>query len=198
MLTRASRLPLPYSSKATLTDAIGLTDSRVFKVDAGHSSVIFSIKYLDVSWYYGRFKTCSGEFLLDGSDVGKSFVNIEIPTDSLELNDEKRNRAMKGQSFLASKQFPTMTFKSTKVSGGTDGKFGIVGDLSFRGKTRSITLYATNTGSGSISPRFGFRSGFEGTFTIKRSEFGMSRFLREKMLGDDIRVIVSLQGAPKK
>ena len=194
------------SHRATLEDedrtpapkSVAESDAREFQVDAVHSSVIFKIKHLDVCWFYGRFNKISGSFRLDASATDKSYVNIEIPTDSVDTNNGRRDRDIKSQSFMAASQFPTISFKSTKVAGGAGGKFKITGDLTFRGKTQTINLEATNTGSGEVSKRRGYLTGFECTFTFKRSDFGMTAMLRQKMLGDEIRMMVSLEGSLKK
>jgi polyisoprenoid-binding protein YceI len=40
----------------------------------------------------------------------------------------------------------------------------------------------------------GQRAGFEATFTIKRSEFGVKYGVDKGAVGDDVRVIVGLEG----
>ncbi|MEY4182665.1 MAG: hypothetical protein RLZZ217_1291 [Planctomycetota bacterium] len=44
----------------------------------------------------------------------------------------------------------------------------------------------------------GSRAGFETTFTIKRSEFGMNWGVEKGMLGDEVRITVAIEGVEAK
>jgi polyisoprenoid-binding protein YceI len=44
----------------------------------------------------------------------------------------------------------------------------------------------------------GARAGFETTFTIKRSEYGMNWGVEKGMLGDEVRITVALEGVEAK
>jgi polyisoprenoid-binding protein YceI len=44
----------------------------------------------------------------------------------------------------------------------------------------------------------GPKAGFEATFTVKRSEFGVNYGVEKGAIGDDVKVIVGLEGSPAK
>ena len=44
----------------------------------------------------------------------------------------------------------------------------------------------------------GPKAGFEAQFTIKRSEFGVNYGVEKGAIGDEVRVVVGLEGGPKK
>ena len=188
----------PTPPPASLLPAGVPADSRVYDLDQSHSSVLFRIKHLDVAWFYGRFNKVTGSFNLDKEALATSHIKIEVETKSLDTNSAGRDQDMKSQGWLAASQFPTLSFESTKVENGTAGAFKITGDLKFRGKTRSVSFKAQHTGSGKVHDRFGYRTGYEAKFSIKRSDFGMSRMLKQKMLGDEIKLMISLEGIPRK
>lgn len=165
-----------------------------YAVDNIHSSVIFRIKHLNVSYTYGRFNQISGSFLLDSADPSKSTLTVEIKTDSIDTNSADRDKHLKGPDFFNVKQFPTSTFKSTSVKAGEGGKFEVTGDLTMCGVTRPVTFTLTKTGEGE-SPFKDHRQGFEANFTIKRSDFGI-KFMPE-MLEDSVWLLISVEGARK-
>ncbi len=83
------------------------------------------------------------------------------------------------------------TFKSTSVKKIDKNNFEVSGDLTLLGQTRPITVRVVQTGQGK-DPWGNFRRGFETTFTIKRSDFGMDFLL--KVAGDEVNLSVSAEG----
>ena len=72
-----------------------------------------------------------------------------------------------------------------------NGTYKVSGDLNIIGNTSPITVEAKETGSGK-DPWGKYRKGFEISFTVKLSEFGMNYMLGE--LIDEVLVIVSVEG----
>lgn len=162
-----------------------------YKVDSKHSTVIFRVKHLGVSYFYGRFNDINGSFTSDEADPTSLALDIEIKTESIDTNDKRRDEHLKGPDFFHAKQYKTITFKSTKVKQGKDDTYRVTGDLTLHGVTQSITVKVVHVGSGSDA-RGRHRAGYKTSFTIKRSDFGMDYMIGG--LGDDIRLIVSLEG----
>ena len=184
LLTSLLLSPMPA------TDAV----LNPYAVDNIHSSVMFRIKHLNVSYTYGRFNQISGSFLIDSADASKSTLTVEIKTDSIDTNSADRDKHLKGPDFFNVKQFPTSTFKSTSVKPVEGGKFEVTGDLTMCGVTKPVTFTLTKTGEGE-SPFKDYRQGFEANFTIKRSDFGI-KFMPE-MLEDSVWLLISVEGARK-
>ncbi len=63
--------------------------------------------------------------------------------------------------------------------------------MALQGVTRPVTIDLKHVGSGK-GMRSEYRSGFEATFTIKRSDFGMKFML--DMLGDEVTLMVGIEG----
>lgn len=90
-----------------------------------------------------------------------------------------------------------MTFKSTSSKRGADGIWDVTGDLTMHGVTKPITAKVEVTGMS--KGRAGDVAGFEATFTVDRSQFGMNYGVEKGAIGKDIRVIVGLEvGAESK
>lgn len=175
--------------------AMARASADEYTVDARHSTVIFRVKHIGVSYFYGRFNEVEGGFTFDEADPTKLVLDVAIKTKSIDTHNKKRDQHLKGPDFFHVKQYETISFKSTKVEQGEGGTYRVTGDLTLHGTTKPITVDVAHVGSG--SDRRGRKlAGLETSFTIKRSEFGMDYMLGG--LGDDIHIIVSLEGFSQK
>ena len=136
-------------------------------------------------------KAPSGHIVVD-EDPSKSSVEIEIDAASIDSNSERRDAHLKNQDFFSVKEFPKVTFKSTKVEQQGDG-WQITGDLTMRGVTKSIQATAERTGIVQNKGRFGTRIGYSVDFTVKRSEFGINYGIEQGAIGDEVQVMCGIQ-----
>ena len=182
----------PVAATTSLSEAVG-----TWTVDAGHSVVLFRVKHIGVSYYHGRFNKVSGTLVLN-ADPAKSSVSIEVDPSSVFTASKDRDKHLKGPDFFNVKQFPKLTFKSTKVVAAGKRKFSVTGNLNMHGVSKSVTATFEHVGSG-ISPldKKSKVTGFEGVFTVKRSDFGMTYGL-PAVLGDEVRVTVAIEATDKK
>ena len=60
-------------------------ESEHYKVDSVHSSVIFRVKHMDVSYSYGRFNEPQGTLILDADDPSKSSFKLAVYKDRWAL-----------------------------------------------------------------------------------------------------------------
>jgi polyisoprenoid-binding protein YceI len=180
----------------TLLSSLGVAAQAAdtYQIDPVHSSVLFKVRHLNVADFYGRFDDVSGTVTLDPSNAADGSLNLEIKSDSVDTHNEKRNQDLKGPDFLNVKQFPTITFKSTKVENAGNDTYNVTGNLTFRGVTKPVTLQFKKTGEGK-GMKDEFRAGGETQFTIKRGDFGMTYM--QGAVGDDVTLIVSLEGIKK-
>ena len=164
-----------------------------FKLDSVHSFVLFSVQHLGIANTYGRFNDISGVVVFDKDNPSKSSVELSVKVESLDTNNSIRDRSLKSPDFFDAKQFPTMTFKSTKVEGSGD-TLKVSGDLIIHGVTKPMTVDFKKGGEG--KGVFGeMRGGGETRFTIKRSDFGMN--FQQGAVGDEVNITLSLEGIKK-
>lgn len=176
----------PAASAATSTVA---AEATKLKIDSGHSSVLFRVKHFGVSNFYGRFNKVSGEINWDAKNPEASSISIEIDAASVDSNDKGRDDHLRNTDFLSAKEFPTISFKSKSVKK-KGAQLELTGDLTLHGVTKSVTTTVDLTGEGETP--FGYRAGFETTFDIKRSEYGVSGV--PGGVGEDVRITVSIEG----
>lgn len=169
-------------------------EGTTYTVDPVHSSVIFGVRHLGVSNFYGVFEEVTGTVVVDEEDLSRSRVSLEIPTDSLETRDEKRNGHLRSPDFFNTREFPSITFESSAVRSLAGDRFEVEGDLEVRGQTSTMTIEVEKVGEGKTA--FGdTRAGFEARFTVNLETLRMPVLekMSEAMLGREVRMIVSLE-----
>ncbi|MYB93682.1 YceI family protein, partial [Candidatus Poribacteria bacterium] len=166
-----------------------------YEIDTVHSMIIFRAKHAGVSYNYGRFNEFTGKLKID-EDVSKSEVEFEVKAKSIDTGNEKRDQHLRSSDFFSAKQFPVITFKSSKVKAkeSEEDVLEVTGDLELHGVKKSITVDVEITGRGQ-GQKGESLIGFESTFTIKRSEFGMTFMVGP--VSDDIRLTVSIEAVHK-
>ena len=162
-----------------------------YTVDKDHTAAIFKVKHAGVSYTYGRFNDVRGTVVFDSANLAASKVDILIQVGSVDTFNQKRDAHLANPDFFDAKQFPELTFVSTVFKKVDDSTFDVTGDFTLHGVTKSITIKAVKVGEGK-DPWGGYRIGFESTFTIKRSDFGMTKMM--EAVGDDVTVTFSTEG----
>lgn len=162
-----------------------------FKVDPVHSTVIFKIFHFNVAPFYGRFDAPEGSFVLDDQDAAKSTFEFSIPVEKVDTGNEKRDNHLKGPDFFNARQFPTITFKSKSVAKKTETAYEVTGDLTIHGVTKETKVNVEKTGQAK-DPMGKERAGLAATFTVRRSDYGVS--FMPQGLGDDVTLMVGIEG----
>jgi polyisoprenoid-binding protein YceI len=179
------------------TAGIGLNAfaADTYEIDPVHSTFVFKIKHFNVAFLNGRINDSSGAVVIDESDPSKSSVQIELKTASIDTNVEKRDTHLKSADFFNVEKFPALTFKSKSIKKVDATKYDVTGDFTLLGVTKEITVPITRVGTGK-DPWGGTRTGFDGTFSIKRSDYGMTFMLDG--IGDEVQISLGVEGVLKK
>jgi polyisoprenoid-binding protein YceI len=186
--------PMPQTKPVPAAPA---AKSGVLVIDPVHSSTVFKIKHVNVTNFYGRFNQIGGKLTFDEANPASIAVEVEVKTASVDTNNAARDTHVKSPDFFDVEKFPTATFKSTQAKKTGDHTYEVSGDLTFHGVTKPITIQVQHTGTAD-HPQMGHVVGFETTFTIKRSDFGVNMGVKEGALGDEVTLTFSLEAAPPK
>ena len=184
--------PAPASGTQTAPAQAAAT---TFKVDGVHSCALFRVHHAGAGQFWGRFNNVTGTFTGGSAKPDGMAFDISIDVASVDTRTKKLDQHLLSPDFFNVAEFPNMTFKSTGVKARSGNMLDVTGDLTLLGVTKSIT--ATMEFTGAMASAAGNRAGYEATFTIKRSEFGMKYGVEQGMLGDDVRIIVNLEGEKK-
>ena len=162
-----------------------------YKLDPDHTSIVFRVKHLGVGNVYGSFGGATGSFQYDEKTPSNNSIEMQVSAKNIYTAVKKRDNHLRSPDFFDTGKYPLISFKSKSAKKIDSTSFEISGDLSLLDKTRPLTVKVVQTGQGK-DPWGNFRRGFETTFSIKRSDFGMGFMLN--VASDEIQVTVSLEG----
>ncbi len=166
-----------------------------YTVDDVHSSVTFKVSHLGLSNIHGRFDSFTGDFTIDENDPSKSHFGLSIKADTVDTNNAGRDTHLKSPDFFNTKQFPTISFKSTAVKAIKQG-YEVTGDLTMHGVTKPVTMILEG-GKKAEFPKGTQCTGFSTTVALKRSDFGIGDKSTDS-IGDDVVISIGLEGFKKK
>lgn len=173
-----------------------------YAVDKSHSEVGFQISHLGLSKTRGRFKDFDGTIRVDSAKPEASSVEFTVKTASIDTDDEKRDQDLRtGEGLLDVEKYPTLTFKSAKVTAKAKDRYDVAGTLTLHGVSKEVTLPVTVVGP--IKDPWGNkRVSFEINTTLNRKDYGISYHkvldTGGLVVGDDVSILISLEAVQKK
>ncbi|SDG73927.1 Polyisoprenoid-binding protein YceI [Pseudomonas thivervalensis] len=180
---------------ALLSAGQAMAADYVVDKEGQHAFVDFKISHLGYSYITGTFKDIDGKFSFDAAKPEDSKIEFNVNTASVFTNHAERDKHIASADFLNVSKFGKATFVSTSVKSTGKNTADVTGDLTLLGVTKPVVVKATFLGEGK-DPWGGYRAGFEGTTTIKRSDFG-----KQKDLGptsDAVELYVTFEGVKAK
>lgn len=176
----------------TGVSAFAQSSTSTWTIDKNHTQVNFKIRHMGVSTVRGSISGVTGTVVWDEKDPSKSSVEATMDATTVSTNNSMRDKDLKSDHYFNVEKFPTMTFKSTSVSG-ANGKLQVVGDLTLAGVTKSVTLDV----DGPTAPQKGMGGkmviGLSATGTVTRSNFDFAPKTPTAMLGDDVQFTIDLE-----
>jgi len=161
---------------ATLDDPAGVQPGT-YAIEPTHTRVLFAVDHFGVSTWYGDFTHVSGTLKLDPKTPAASQVEVSVPTDSLSTTNIALDGTLKGPDWFDVAKFPTMTFRSTRVTVTGPGQASIEGEARFKGAATPNAIIKA------------YMVGFDLRGRIKRSDFGIGRYLGT--ISNDVDLIIS-------
>ncbi|RYE95961.1 MAG: YceI family protein [Oxalobacteraceae bacterium] len=180
---------------ALLSAGQAMAADYVIDKEGQHAFVDFKISHLGYSFIHGTFKDWDGTFSFDAAKPEASKINVELKTASLFTNHAERDKHISSKDFLDVAKYPEAKFVSTAVKSTGEKTADVTGDLTLHGVTKPVVVKTTFLGEGK-DPWGGYRAGFEGTTTIKRSDFGTMKDLGPA--SESLELIISFEGVKAK
>lgn len=196
MKSRLTLLTLTLACLAAPLAAMAAPES--YTLDPTHTYPSFHVEHWGLSKMHGRFDKTTGKFTFDRAAKTGS-TELTIDTASLTTGDsvkgnrpQSRDDHLKGADFFNVKEFPTMTFKSTKVTFAGDLPATVEGNLTLLGVTKPVTLKFEPFKCGQNPFTKKDRCGGNAVGSFKRSDFGMKYAV--PAVGDLITLNIEFEG----
>lgn len=156
-----------------------------YTIDPTHTWPIFEVNHLGFSNQRGRFDKSSGKVVLDVA-ARKGSIELVVETGSINMGFDKWNEHMKGGDFFNAVIFPTMRFTSDKLVFDGNKLVSAEGYLTLLGISKPVTLTVSDFNCGSNPMTHKAMCGANISTTIKRSDFGMIRFI--PAVSDEVKI----------
>jgi polyisoprenoid-binding protein YceI len=182
---------------AALTAASLPLYATTYTLEPDYTQGVFRWNHLGFSSPAGQFAQGQGTLEFDPADPTRSSVVVTIPLSTLSTGVPALDEDFRSTDFFDIARFPTATFKSTKVEKGAGmDRLQVSGELTLHGVTRPVTLDVTVVKIGT-NPRSGLPTvGFEAMTTLKRSAFGLGKYVPQ--VGDAVQMHLISQAVEAK
>jgi len=174
--------------------SVGSVSAASYDLDPAHTYPNFTISHLGFSTMHGHFAKTAGTLELDIAKKTGS-VDVTIDAASVYTGFAKRDEHLRSADFFNVVEFPTITFKSTKVKFTSDKTAEVEGNLTIVGKTNPVTLMVTSIVCGAHPMNKKEMCGFDANVKIKRSDYGVKFGL--PAVGDEVTINLEAEGIKK-
>jgi len=152
-----------------MSDLSALTPGT-WNVDPMHSTIGFTVRHLMITKVHGTFKEFGGTLTV-GTDPLQSSVEAVVQVASVDTGEASRDGHLRTGDFFEVEKFPTMTLKSTGITG-KGGDFTLNADLTIKGITKSVAFDLEFEGV-SKDLYGNTKAGFTASAEINRKDWGI-------------------------
>ena len=189
----SSALPSIVCFLASVASPALTLAAEQYKIDPNHTFVHFAVVHTGVSSVRGRFSVAKGNASLDAAKQ-EATVTVEIDARSLDTGVKQLDGILVGETFFDVAKFRTATFSGRAVQFADGVPSAFEGELTVKGITHPVRLAAERFVCQEVTVLVikHFVCGGDLAGTLKRSDFGMSKYL--SMVSDEVRLTISVEG----
>jgi polyisoprenoid-binding protein YceI len=201
-LTAAQQVPQkPQEGPGTAVVAPGVRNVRLaldevppgtYDITTKETLVRYGVDHMGFSEYWGTFPGATGTLEFNPKSPGTTKLDVKVPITTVETTNRELNGELFSDEFFDAENYPWMTFSSTQVIRSGPTSFKVTGDLTMHDVTKSIVLDVTFHGAGN-DPFSGKGTivGFDAKGTVKRSEFGLGKYV--PIVSDETTITISAE-----
>jgi polyisoprenoid-binding protein YceI len=172
-----------------------------WNVDPVHSTLKFSVTHLVISEVEGNFKKFDGSFTSSKPDFTDASIRFNIDVNSINTDNDMRDKHLKSDDFFNAEKYPQMTFQSTSFKKVSANKYALYGNMTIRNVTKPVKFDVTY--GGTAKDGYGnTKAGFKATTVINRFDYDLKwNALTEAggaTVGKDITINMNLEFAQAK
>jgi polyisoprenoid-binding protein YceI len=167
-----------------------------YDIDTAHTSIYFAVAHRDVSFVRGRFQKVAARVDFD-PDAKTGTIVVDVDPASVDTGNETLDGVLRSAQFLGVETYPGVRFVSQRLVFDGGMLATVEGSLFLHGVQRPATLTADRFVCRDLAFGLVRQHVCGGAFhaTLKRSEFGMTRFAAD--VGDDVRLEINVEGVRK-
>ncbi len=170
-------------------------DATKWKIDQAHTTVNFSVDHF-FSAVLGQFQGFEGTFIFDSENLKGSSFAFTIDVTSVNTDSDKRDNHLQSKDFFNAKEYPEMTFTSTKIEKVSGDNYMASGKLTIRDVTKDVKLPFKITGEMQHPMMKGTTIlGLEFKYTLDRTEYGVGTgdWAATAVVGDEVEITIPME-----
>jgi polyisoprenoid-binding protein YceI len=157
-----------------------------YTLEPDYTQGVIRWNHLGFSSPTAQFAQGHGTLQFDAADPKHARVEVTIPVSTLNTGVPGLDEHLRSKDFFEIDRFPDVTFKSVRVEPESKDHFKVTGDLTIHGVSKPVTLQMMLVRIGT-NPRSQLPTiGFDGSVMLKRSDFGLGKFVPQ--VSDDIEI----------
>jgi polyisoprenoid-binding protein YceI len=141
-------------------------------IDKAHTNLRFSVSHLVVSDVEGSFKSFDGSMTASKSDFTDASIVFTADVNSINTDNENRDKHLKSDDFFNAEKFPQIKFVSKSFKSLGNNKYSLTGDLTIRDISKQVTFDVAYGGI-VTSAAMGTHAGFKAKTTINRFDYNL-------------------------
>jgi len=163
---------------------------ETYVIDNNHTFPLFTYSHFGYSSQTHKFDKTSGKVVLDR--VAKTgSADIVIDATSINTGIPLFNEHLQDQDFFDTARYPTITFKSGKMSFKGGQPVSLSGDLTIKGVTQPVTLTITHFKCMPHPMMKVEACGANASTQVKRSAFNMGKYVPN--VSDEVTLTLSIE-----
>ena len=160
----------------------------IWKSDAPHSQLGFTVKHLGIADVSGTFNDFDVVITSSKPDFSDAVVELSAKTNSINTRVDARDNHLKSADFFDAAKYPTLNFKSTSIKKSGKNKYKLTGNLNLHGITKPVTMEMHYKGSIENPMSKKPTAGFQVTGMIKRSDFNIGSAFPPPMISNEVHI----------
>ncbi|MDZ7627418.1 MAG: YceI family protein [Parvularculaceae bacterium] len=170
---------------------VSMTVPGVYNADTSHAYITFSYDHQGYSRPWLRWRSWTGDLNWNPGAPEQSSIAVVIDAASIDSGVDKFDDHLKSADFFEVEKYPQITFNSTSVTIDGLATAKIAGDLTVKGATKPVTLDVKINRAADDDFAKGYKLGFSGKTSIKRSDFGVDKYT--PFVGDDVEILIEAE-----
>jgi polyisoprenoid-binding protein YceI len=160
--------------------------------NAPHSRIGFIVSHFGLCFVHGHFRDAEVKLDLNEDDPAESSIEVVVDAKSMTTDFQRRDDTVKGENYLETDLYPTITFKSTRVEPRGDNRYALIGDFTLHGVTKELVLDTTYAGEATDARGTTLR-GLAARGHIRKSDFGIKGNPLEPNIAEDIQIVIDVE-----
>jgi polyisoprenoid-binding protein YceI len=144
-----------------------------YELDKNHARLGFSVTHFGISHVEGTFRNFDVIMKSAKSDFTDAQINLTADINSIDTDNDMRDKDLKGANWFDAEKYPTLTFKSKSFKKLSGNKYALSGDLTMHGVTKPITLDVVYNGKSANPMTKKMSAGFTMTGKLNRKDFAI-------------------------